>query len=68
MCENCEIKTNEIRRLHKVCREYDELFFNITEKNETEKILELREYYRKNFRNGDSDESFLMWIETLLNN
>ena len=26
----------------------------------------LREFYRRNFRNGRSDESFLMWIETEL--
>lgn len=26
-------------------------------------IRRLRNYYRSNFQNGDSDESFLLWVE-----
>jgi transposase len=38
----------------------------ITEENEKEKLSEMREYYRENFRNGNSDQSFLQWIENTL--
>lgn len=40
---------------------------NITEQNELEVIKALREYYRTNFKNGVSDESFLIWIENKIN-
>lgn len=26
----------------------------------------LREYYRKHFKNGDSDEAFLLWCESMI--
>lgn len=29
-------------------------------------VKRLRNYYRKNFQNGDSDECFLTWVETTL--
>ena len=29
-------------------------------------VMKLRNYYRKNFQNGASDESFLLWIERTL--
>jgi hypothetical protein len=35
----------------------------ITEDNEDIYIGAVREYYRNNFKNGVSDESFLLWIE-----
>lgn len=31
-------------------------------KNERRRVRRLREYYRENFRNGASHESFLLWI------
>jgi predicted DNA-binding protein (UPF0278 family) len=33
------------------------------EEKETKMIQKLRDYYRNNFRNGYSNESFLLWIE-----
>lgn len=36
---------------------------NITEVTENVFIMALRCYYQQNFRNGDSDESFLLWLE-----
>jgi chromosome segregation ATPase len=38
----------------------------ITEKNEDGFILLLRNYYKKSFKNGSSDESFLLWLEDKL--
>jgi len=29
-------------------------------------VMKLRNYYRKNFQNGASDESFLLWVERTL--
>lgn len=34
------------------------------EEKETSMIQVLRDYYRANFRNGNSNDSFLLWIET----
>jgi len=50
-----KINTEEISNEMKISRE-----------NEVQVISKLRKYYKKNFRNGDSDESFLMWIENIL--
>lgn len=33
---------------------------------DAKQVLRLRRYYKRNFVNGDSDESFLNWIETTL--
>lgn len=38
----------------------------ITEENESVVILALREYYRREFKNGGSDEAFVLWIESKL--
>jgi len=38
----------------------------ITEFNELEYLFALRHYYELNFENGASDQSFLVWIETLI--
>ena len=54
-----EATQREIRRLRAVIRSLQ----TITEENERERITQLREYYRDNFRNGESNESFLLWIE-----
>ena len=35
----------------------------ITDETEMNFLQALREYYRQNFRNGESDEAFVMWIE-----
>lgn len=35
----------------------------ITDENVRFIIADLRDFYRDNFRNGVSDESFIMWIE-----
>jgi hypothetical protein len=37
-------------------------FYN--EENENNLIGALRHYYAENFKNGDSGEAFLLWIET----
>ena len=37
----------------------------ITESNEIEIIRSLREYYRTTFKNGDSDDAFIMWIQSI---
>lgn len=37
----------------------------ITESNESEIIKALREYYRDAFKNGDSDDAFIMWIQSI---
>lgn len=29
-------------------------------------VKTVREYYRENFNNGESDESFVLWIENVL--
>jgi hypothetical protein len=39
----------------------------ITQRTELKAIQELREYYKANFKNGESDEQFLNWIENNLN-
>lgn len=31
---------------------------------ENEMIQSLRDYYRANFKNGHSNESFILWLET----
>lgn len=36
----------------------------ITEENEAEIIKALREYYRKEFKNGGSDQAFIVWIQS----
>ncbi len=38
----------------------------ISEGNELEYLFALREYYRLNSINGDSDQSFLVWVEVAL--
>jgi hypothetical protein len=38
----------------------------ITALNELEHLFALREYYRLNSINGDSDQSFLVWAEVVL--
>lgn len=38
----------------------------ITEENEKAKLSEMREYYSQSFRNGNSDQSFLQWVENTL--
>jgi len=38
----------------------------INEKNELDYLFALREHYRIVFKNGNDDESFLMWIEQRL--
>ena len=57
--EALQATQREIRRLRAIVRSLQ----TITEENERERITQLREYYRSNFRNGESDESFLLWIE-----
>jgi hypothetical protein len=39
----------------------------ICEENEREYLRYIREYYREEFKNGEADESFLLWIEEFLN-
>ncbi len=36
---------------------------NITEDTEDDYVQALREYYRSGFKNGESGESFLLWLE-----
>jgi hypothetical protein len=38
----------------------------ITEDNELNVFGALRKYYEKEFKNGKSDEAFLVWIENML--
>ncbi len=40
------------------------IFMN--EKQDLTEFRRLRSYYRRNFKNGKSDESFLLWCETML--
>ena len=35
----------------------------VTDQNVDQVLSSLREYYRRNFRNGESDESFFLWVE-----
>lgn len=35
-------------------------------RDEWRRVSALREFYRLNFRNGESDQSFLDWIENTL--
>ena len=36
------------------------------EQNETRKIKTLREHYRREYQSGESDESFILWLENQL--
>lgn len=38
----------------------------MTDKQLKNKVLRLREIYREEFSNGDSDESFVVWVESVL--
>lgn len=44
-------------------RERNKIAAQITEENEDLYVQGLREYYRQSFRNGCSNESFLLWLE-----
>lgn len=39
---------------------------HITEENESVVIKALREYYRREYRNGHSDEAFIVWVEGMI--
>ena len=41
----------------------DRIAADITEEEEDVYIGALREYYRRNFKNGEHHESFLLWLE-----
>ena len=41
-------------------------FEQMTRSEENECIQLLREYYRVNFQNGESDECFLIWVSERL--
>ena len=37
------------------------------DEDDIKKVKALRNYYRRNFVNGGSDEAFLVWVECVLN-
>ena len=50
----------------KITKKAREMALEITPDNEDDYVGALREYYSEEFRNGDSDESFLLWIQQKL--
>ena len=50
---------------NRIC-ERNKIADQITQGNEDLYVFGLREYYRQSFKNGDANESFLIWIEDKL--